>query len=95
MYGYEIWNNDHIILYKEVGIDTYVWVNILEYYDDVIMETYRELVNFADLDEVFKYLDKETHSIDMSESETKGVVWFDNEKEFKNKIEKLVDKMFY
>ena len=95
MYGYEIWNNDHIILYKEVGIDTYVWVNILEYNDDVIMETYRELVNFADLDEVFKYLDKETHSIDMSESETKGVVWFDNEKEFKNKIEKLVDKMFY
>lgn len=94
MYGYEIWDN-HIILYKEVGIDLYVWANILEYNDDVVMETYKELVNFVDLDEVFNYLDKETHSVNLSKSETKGVIWFDNEKQFKNKIEKLVDKMFY
>ena len=94
MCGYEIWDN-HIILYKEVGIDLYVWVNILEYNDDVVMETYKELVNFVDLDEVFNYLDKETHSVNLSKSETKGVIWFDNEKQFKNKIEKLVNKMFY
>lgn len=95
MYGYEIWNNDHIILYKEVGIDRYVWANILEYNDDVVMETYRALENFADLDEVMGYLDNETKTVNLSKSETKGIIWVDDEEEFEKTIDKLIDKMFY